>query len=144
LEFRSIDEVHGARTPVTSKGVVVYADFSGTSHVEPLPAGFVDIDDLVAEHERDPARRAALEEGNKYVAERYYANAGGLAALRLRRGWSQRTLAEAAGMKQPHIARLETGKNDPSLTTMRRLAIALDVELEVLVRALDDAAKEGP
>lgn len=105
-----------------------------------LPFDNYFIDDLVEEHERDPARRAAIEEGRKLVAREYYANARGLAVLRMRRGWSQRTLAEVAGMKQPHIARLESGQNDPSLDTMRRLASALGVSIEELVRELIEAA----
>jgi transcriptional regulator with XRE-family HTH domain len=93
--------------------------------------------DVVAEAERDPARRAALEAGRRTVAERHYAGAACLAALRLRRGWSQRMLAEKAGLQQPHIARLESGRNDPSLATMRRLAQALGVTLAEMVQALD-------
>jgi guanosine-3',5'-bis(diphosphate) 3'-pyrophosphohydrolase len=63
----------------------------------------------------------------------------GLAALRLKRGWSQRLLADAIGVKQPHIARLESGHNDPSLSTMRKLAAALEVSLEDIARALEPA-----
>jgi ribosome-binding protein aMBF1 (putative translation factor) len=50
----------------------------------------------------------------KPVAERDPTHIRGLAALRLKRGWSQRTLADAIGVKQPHIARLESGHNDPA------------------------------
>lgn len=74
---------------------------------------FVDIDDLVAEQIH------------------------GLAALRLKRGWSQRTLADAIGVKQPHIARLELGHNDPSLSTMRKLATALGVSVEHIAHELE-------
>ncbi len=109
---------------------------SGKRNSRALPKGFVDIDTLVDEHERDPVRKAHIEAGRRNVAQHYYANASGLAALRMRRGWSQRTLAEAAGMKQPHIARLERGQNDPSLDTIRRLAEALEIPPEALVREL--------
>lgn len=102
-----------------------------------MPEGFEDLDDVIAAHERDPRRRAAIEAGRRIVAERYYKDATGLAVLRLRRGWSQRTLADAIGVKQPHIARLESGENDPSLGTMRKLAAALGVTIEDIVRALD-------
>jgi mRNA interferase RelE/StbE len=122
--------------------VVIRADFSPRPDAAPLPAGFEDIADVVAEAERDPGRRAALEAGRRTVAERHYAGATSLAALRLRRGWSQRTLAENSGLRQPHIARLESGRNDPSLATMRRLAQALGVTLSEMVEALD--APERP
>lgn len=137
--FQGIDEHPGATLPSTSRGVVIHADFTPRWQDVAIPEGFIDIDDLVEGHERDPERRAAIEEGRRIVAREYYADAKGLAVLRLRRGWSQRTLAEAAGMKQPHIARLESGQNDPSLGTMRRLAKALGISLEDLVRELDDA-----
>jgi ribosome-binding protein aMBF1 (putative translation factor) len=116
---------------------VIHADLSRHGDAQPLPEGFVDIDDLVTEHERNPARRAALEEGRRAVARNYYGDRSGLAVLRLQKGWSQRKLADVTGMKQPHIARLERGQNDPSLGTMRRLASALGVELAAIVRALD-------
>lgn len=132
-----LGDVPGANVPATNKGAVIYADFSTSAGVEHLPDGYQDIDDLVAEDEANPARRASIEEGRKTVAERYYKYAAGLAVLRLRHGWSQRTLADAIGVKQPHIARLESGQNDPSLGTMRKLAAALGVTIEEIVRALD-------
>jgi ribosome-binding protein aMBF1 (putative translation factor) len=116
--------------------MVIHADFTPKIAADAIPEGFLDIDDLVEQHERDPGRKAAIEEGRRTVAREYYANKKGLAVLRLRKGWSQRTLAEAAGMKQPHIARLESGQNDPSLDTMRRLAHALGISIEELVREL--------
>ena len=103
----------------------------------PSPQDFVDIDDLVAEDERDPRIRPHIEAGRKLVAERYPEHTRGLAALRLKRGWSQRTLADAIGVKQPHIARLELGHNDPSLSTMRKLATALGVSVEHIAHELE-------
>ncbi len=132
-----LGDVPGANAPATNRGAVIYADFSTPAGVEQLPDGYQEIDDLVAEDERDPARRASIEAGRKTVTERYYKGAAGLAVLRLKHGWSQRTLADAVGVKQPHIARLESGQNDPSLGTMRKLAAALGVTIEEVVRALD-------
>jgi GTP diphosphokinase / guanosine-3',5'-bis(diphosphate) 3'-diphosphatase len=110
-----------------------------------LPKGFIDIDDLVAEHERDPEQKIHIEAGRKLVAEQYAPHIRGLAALRLRRGWSQRTLADAIGVKQPHIARLESGHNDPSLSTMRKLAVALGVTVEEIAHQLasQEAGEDG-
>jgi len=50
--------------------------------------------------------------------------------LRIKRGLSQRQLAERAGMQQPVIARLEGGKA-PSLRTLKRVADALDADVRV-------------
>ena len=50
--------------------------------------------------------------------------------LRIRRGLSQRQLAQRSGMQQPVIARLEGGRT-ASLRTLKRVAEALDARLEV-------------
>jgi len=50
--------------------------------------------------------------------------------LRIKRGLSQRQLAKRAEMQQPTIARLEGGRT-ASLKTLRRVAEALDAQVEV-------------
>lgn len=52
-------------------------------------------------------------------------------ALRERRQFSQRRLAEAAGMTQSAVARFEAGGTTPTLPVLERLARALDVNLVV-------------
>jgi HTH-type transcriptional regulator / antitoxin HipB len=55
-------------------------------------------------------------------------------AIRSRReelGWSQRQLAERAGMTQPGIARFEAGGTTPTLPLLERLAAALGLTLQV-------------
>lgn len=55
-------------------------------------------------------------------------------AIRIRReelGWSQRQLAERAGMSQPGIARFEAGGTTPTLPLLDRLATALGLTLTV-------------
>jgi transcriptional regulator with XRE-family HTH domain len=49
------------------------------------------------------------------------------------RGLSQRALAERAGVGYVIIARLELGQTDPRLSTLRRLAEALNVTVGELV-----------
>jgi HTH-type transcriptional regulator / antitoxin HipB len=46
-------------------------------------------------------------------------------------GWSQRQLAERAGMTQPGIARFEAGGTTPTLPLLERLAAALGLTLQV-------------
>lgn len=53
---------------------------------------------------------------------------------RLKRGWSQTELAEAIGSRQPVISRLERGEGNPSLQTLRRIADALNLSLQVSMR----------
>jgi ribosome-binding protein aMBF1 (putative translation factor) len=54
-----------------------------------------------------------------------------LIALREQRGWTQRQLADRAGMKQPQLARLETGQVEPKLDTLQRLAKAMGCDVHV-------------
>jgi transcriptional regulator with XRE-family HTH domain len=65
--------------------------------------------------------------------------AGNLLRLaRQRRSWSQRQLAEAAGVPVSTVARIESGARQPSLVTISRLLAAADVELRVRLEAYDD------
>jgi DNA-binding XRE family transcriptional regulator len=52
-------------------------------------------------------------------------------ALRERKGLSQRQLAELIGTTQSAIARLEAGRNSPSLPTLDRIANALGAEVTI-------------
>lgn len=51
-----------------------------------------------------------------------------LKQLRAARDMSQADLAERSGVSREHIARLETGHHDPSLSTLVKLAKALKVK----------------
>ncbi len=44
---------------------------------------------------------------------------------------TQTELARMLGMRQPHIARLEAGEHEPSLSTLSRLARVLDMEFHI-------------
>jgi ribosome-binding protein aMBF1 (putative translation factor) len=90
---------------------------------------FEDIDEVVAESERDGARRAHIERARRAIAGEFSPETLGLAALRLKLGWSQKRLAEQIGTSQPHIARIEMGDEDIRMSTARRLAHALGVSI---------------
>lgn len=53
---------------------------------------------------------------------------------RIKRGWSQTQLAEAVGSRQPVISRLERGEGNPSLSTLQKIAKALDLSLQVSMK----------
>ena len=53
---------------------------------------------------------------------------------RINRGWSQTDLAEAIGSRQPVISRLEQGGGNPSLSTLHKIAKALDLSLQVSMK----------
>jgi len=63
-----------------------------------------------------------------------YKLAAALIRLRLAKGLTQEDLAKMLNTKQESIARLENGGSLPSLSTMKKLAEALDAELEINLR----------
>jgi transcriptional regulator with XRE-family HTH domain len=63
--------------------------------------------------------------------------AGALRALRSLDGRSQEALAHDAGLTVAAMARVERGQTNPSWTTVRRIATALDITLVQLARAVE-------
>jgi chemotaxis signal transduction protein/DNA-binding transcriptional regulator YiaG len=65
---------------------------------------------------------------------------------RRRAGLSQRRLAELAGTSQAMVARVERGRQSPSLCTLRRLLAACGANLQVQVdgEAIDEPGVIGP
>lgn len=55
-------------------------------------------------------------------------------ALREKRKLSQEALAERAGITRGYLARLETGRHEPTLTMLGKLAKALKVEIGELLK----------
>lgn len=53
---------------------------------------------------------------------------------RVSRGLSQAGLARLIGMRQPNVARLESGEHEPSLSTLARLSSVLGVDFSVEVK----------
>jgi predicted transcriptional regulator len=66
-----------------------------------------------------------------------------IARLRIMRGLTQEELAEMVGTKQPSIARLESGKDTPTLGLLRRVAAALDARLTVTIEPCE-TTQHGP
>ena len=80
------------------------------------------------------ARRghAASEHGQTYLAARIALR---LEDLRTASGLTQRALAERVGTSRPHISRLLSGRYAGlTITTLARLALALDCEIDVVFR----------
>lgn len=58
--------------------------------------------------------------------------------VRTEKGFSQRQLARKSGVSLGHISELESGKANPSLLTLDKLAAALNVEVfDLLDRTTD-------
>jgi transcriptional regulator with XRE-family HTH domain len=78
---------------------------------------------------KDPEFRKEYE-----ALEPEYKLASALIRLRLAKGLTQEQLAELLNTKQESIARLESGGSLPSLSTVKKVATALDAELEINLR----------
>ncbi|MFD4529152.1 helix-turn-helix domain-containing protein [Streptomyces sp. NPDC058470] len=68
------------------------------------------------------------------LRELLYAIAQAVHDRRAAVGWSQRELAERAGMRQPHVSRLEGAGALPKLDLLLRVADALDADLVVTLQ----------
>lgn len=78
---------------------------------------------------RDPKFRAEYK-----ALKPEYKLASTLIQLRLSKGLTQEELARKLHTKQASIARLESGASLPSFSTVKRVAEALDAELDIVVR----------
>lgn len=54
-------------------------------------------------------------------------------SARIAQGMTQQTLAERADLSVPYISRVERGEKEPSLSTLLRVADALDIGLDELL-----------
>jgi transcriptional regulator with XRE-family HTH domain len=61
-----------------------------------------------------------------------------LQLARLEAGLSQRELAERAGVAQSEIARIESGKREPSIPTLQKILAGAGLELRFRLAPLDD------
>jgi transcriptional regulator with XRE-family HTH domain len=93
------------------------------------------LDDWVAEQMKDPEFRAAME-----ALEPAYQ----IGRMRMLRGLTQEQLAERLGTSQSSIARLESGRTEPRLSFLRRVAQALDARLEVRLVPAEENQAEQP
>jgi transcriptional regulator with XRE-family HTH domain len=61
-----------------------------------------------------------------------------LQLARLEAGLSQRELAEQAGVTQSEIARIESGKREPSIPTLQKILAGAGLELRFRLEKVDD------
>ena len=57
--------------------------------------------------------------------------------LRIERGDTQEDLAHRAGLTVAAFARIERGNANPTWTTVRRIAVALEISLAALAEAVE-------
>lgn len=94
--------------------------------------------DFVAKRERDPVRSEGLSVSRAMLADALYPDEGvTLKKLRLVAGLTQVQLAAVLETSQPHVARMEAGRQEPTVSTLKRLAKALGASIEELIAAMD-------
>jgi DNA-binding XRE family transcriptional regulator len=137
------------RPPITETDRAVVVEMLAPAP-ENIPDGFLSIDefekDFVAGFDSEPDGRAELAKGRKWVADKFYGEDGEtIRSLRLHKGMSQVDLAELLGTSQSHIARVESGSENPLLATCRRLCNALEIDMNTLDNAmkLQEAIREA-
>lgn len=82
-------------------------------------------------HQRDladPAYRAEYE-------RTWFANEVAIRVIRYRaeHGLTQTAFGRLVGMRQPHVARLEAGEHEPTVSTLARLSVALGVDFTLVI-----------
>ncbi len=113
-------------SPSTSIGNIIFGEFSAQRPI-PLP-NTASLESLMEESEADPIKAKYLSEARKKLSDALYEEEPKtLSVLRLAAGFSQVQLAKLVGTSQPHIARIEQGKNDPGTDMIARIAKALDL-----------------
>jgi DNA-binding XRE family transcriptional regulator len=76
--------------------------------------------------------RGTVETVPVAVVDRLLAGESRLRVWREHRGMTAAKLASVVGITPAHVSKLETGKGDPSVPLLRRLAKALGVQLDDL------------
>lgn len=101
-----------------------------------------DIDDVIAEFEMDLEMAAAMADARKKLSQTLYnENPQTFSAVRLAVGMSQEQLAVKAFTSQPYIAKIEAGRNDPGTDVIAKLAIALNLDEEIVFKAIRSQRK---
>lgn len=91
----------------------------------------------IAAWEHDPKMGPLLEAARKRQAAQHAAGRQDMAAVRMRKGLSQRQLAAMVGVAELTISRWEAGQNEPRLSDLRSLSKALGITVEELMQAHD-------
>lgn len=91
-----------------------------------MERGHLDFEKFKKESLKNPKIR-----GEYYCLQPEFALVRAILRARREKGLTQKELAERIGSKQAVISRLESGKANPSLGFIKRLAQALDACLEI-------------
>jgi transcriptional regulator with XRE-family HTH domain len=59
--------------------------------------------------------------------------------VRIDKGWKQKDLRVATGLSQKYLSEIETGRVDPRISIVKRIATALGVSIDRLTREERDS-----
>lgn len=127
-------DVQDQKPNITQTDGVAFVEFTPSAAESKSKA--VSIDDYLSQLGESDEIKKLLSDGAKWVGDNYHQNSKSIKALRLRCGLSQDQLATKIGSTQNRISRIEKGDEDIRLSTMRKLANALDVTLQDIDIAL--------
>lgn len=111
----------------------------------PLPAGYLEIGDVIKKREADPRRAAALARARQRLATQVTEASGKptLGSLRLKSGLSQSKLAELIGNSQSSYSLIESGRRtDIYHSTFEKLTQILNVSRDELAEALKNTQEQ--
>jgi transcriptional regulator with XRE-family HTH domain len=63
--------------------------------------------------------------------------------IRQNKGISQERFAKITGLDRSYISHIETGKKSPTLSTILKIAVGLDIELSFLIKEMENRLKSG-
>lgn len=127
-------------TPISTRGNIISIEVSAA---KPLPiANTSSIDDFINEFETDPEMSTAMANARHELATILYNdNPVTFSAIRLSAGLSQEQLADKASTSQSHIAKIESGKNDPGTDVIAKIASALNQDESIVFAAIRNQRK---
>ncbi len=83
------------------------------------------------------ALRHSLEDVEEFypaqLVEKIINGENGVRVFRLYRGITQNALAEIVGISQAMIVKIENGQSDSSVETIKKIASALDVDVDMII-----------
>ncbi len=95
----------------------------------PIKLQFRNSQDVLAQELKDPAFKKAYDD-----LDLEFAIIDAMILARSERGMTQAKLAKKLGTKQSAIARLESGRGNPTLAFVQRLANVLNLDLKLTPR----------
>ena len=125
-------------TPGPTSGGDVIRIESSFVHA-PLPEQYKEIEEVIANQQRNSKRVAALARARQRLSEKAIVDGKvTLTSLRLQAGLSQAALAEKIGNSQPSYSKIESGKTEAMFSTYEALISALGVTRDMLTESLNN------